>query len=227
MQIGPQQISHARFPRESGKQTPIQETVQPQIPEDSVELHPESREQKLNQFWTTITKHAAEKVASDIAGLPAHTLMFHGTSAKFDAVEARPNRRTSQGRVDWEGTAIFAAMDPRVALHYTATRGTGIGAGIDLRNPTESNETLTYFLSGGKSKEDALNKAYGNPDTPESCMGYIHTLDKSKFVHEQGLGVMEMITRDESANIGPVTINRRAAIDALVEQGVVDIEWRP
>ena len=36
-----------------------------------------------------------------------------------------------------------------------------------------------------------------------------------------------MITRDESANIGPVTINRRAALDELVSQGAVVIHWSP
>ena len=226
MQIDPGQFTPVRYRGEPSKQATA-ESGESQVAKDSVEISSESREQRLDRFWSVITKHAAEKVAVDIAGLPAHTLMFHGTSVKFDATEARPNRRTSQGKVDWEGTAIFAAMDPRVALHYTADVGTGIGTGIDLRSRTEADEPITYFLDGGESQEDALNKTYGKPDDPESCTGFIHTLDKSKFVHEQGLGVMEMITRDESANIGPVTINRRAALDELVSQGAVVIHWSP
>ena len=94
MQIGPSQFTPVRYRGEPSKQATA-ESGDSQVAKDSVEISSESREQRLDHFWSVITKHAAEKIAGDIAGLPAHTLMFHGTSVEFDATEARPNRRTS------------------------------------------------------------------------------------------------------------------------------------
>lgn len=72
-----------------------------------------------------------------------------------------------------------------------------------------------------------MNLVYGDPGDPQSCVGYLHLLDKSKFLREPGLGRMELITREPSANLERLVINRREAIDSLVEQGTVEIEWRP
>jgi hypothetical protein len=74
---------------------------------------------------------------------------------------------------------------------------------------------------------DAIDKAYGQADQPETCRGYLHLLDAKKFVHEPGLGLMETITRDESANAGKLVLNRRAALDSLIESGAVRIRWSP
>lgn len=173
-----------------------------------------------------LSSSLVQQVGSELSGLPASGLMFHGTSAQFDSVEVRPNTRSSAKGIDWKGTAIFAAMDPRVALHYTANRRTGVGTGIDLRGFTEPDQPITFSLYGGANKEEALNRVYGDPANPESCEGYVHLLDKSKFVHEQGLGTMEMITRDPSANLGRLTIDRRAALEKMVKAGSVVINWQ-
>jgi hypothetical protein len=186
----------------------------------------ESSDHHLAQHYQALVKHLTERVGCDLTGLPASQLMFHGSSAEFESVEARDNRRMGPGgKIDWQGTALFAAMDPRVALHYTANRRTGVQTGINLREFTDPGQPITYFLKGGANLEEAMTKTYGDPADPKSCQGYVHVLDKSKFVHEPGLGVMEMITRDPSANLGRLDLNRRAAIDELVKSGSVLVEW--
>lgn len=185
----------------------------------------ETDSQLLDQYFRQILEHATSQVSTELQALPAARLMFHGTAVEFDAVEARPNARVGIGGViDWQGTAIFATADPRVALHYTARRQRGIGVGIDLRSYTAPSEPVVYYLSGGKSLEDAVNRCYGEPG---DSVGYLHVLDRSKFVWEQGLGKMEMITRDETANLERVDLDVRAAVDALVESGAVKIHWVP
>lgn len=162
-----------------------------------------------------------------LADLDLANTMFHGSSASFDRVEPRSNTRYGpNGTIRWRGTAIFAAPDPRVALHYTWTRRNGVGTGIDLVNHTSPDQPITFFLYGGASKDDALNRAYGRADD-SSGLGHLYFLDKSAFTHEEGLGSMELITRDTDANIGRLDINRRQAIDALVEAGEVNIVWTP
>lgn len=182
------------------------------------------------QHFQALTNNLATQAGMELSGLAVGGLMFHGSAIPFDSVQAMPNTRISRGKdgkdsIDWQGTAIFAAMDPRVALHYTARRGSGISAGIDLRNFTHADQPITYGIYGGDSLEQAMSLLYGDPDRPESCEGYVHLLDRSKFVHEPGLGTMEMVTRDESANLGRLTINRRAAIDELVKAGSVRLQW--
>lgn len=184
------------------------------------------------RHFQALTNNLATQTGVELSGLAAGGLMFHGTSFSFDAVEPMPNTRLSRGKdgkesIDWQGTAIFAAMDPRVALHYTARRNSGISAGIDLRSFTGADQPITYGIHGGDSLEHAMTLLYGDPDQPESCEGHVHLLDRSKFVHESGLGAMEMITRDASANLGRLTINRRAAIDELVKAGSLRLQWSP
>lgn len=67
----------------------------------------------------------------------------------------------------------------------------------------------------------------GDPARPESCMGYIHLLDKSEFVHEQGLGCMEKLTRDSSADLGQIAVDRRAALAEFQDQGLITLTWSP
>ncbi|MFA5508531.1 MAG: hypothetical protein WC423_24110 [Vulcanimicrobiota bacterium] len=174
-----------------------------------------------------MTNNLMEEAGTELGSLSGSGLMFHGTAKRFDAVKASPSKRFGDGRIDWQGTAIFAAIDSRVALHYTANRGTGFFTGIDLRSLTDADRPIVFGISGGASLKEAMTKLYGDPARPETCRGYIYLLDKSKFLHEPGLGIMELITRDPSANIGRLTINRRAAIDELVRDGSVLLDWIP
>jgi hypothetical protein len=194
----------------------------------SLTSSPQKTGRSLDTHFQAILKHSVEKVSAELSGLPAGQLMFHGSEASFDKVEPRPStRRDSDGTVKWEGSAIFAAMDPRVALHYTGNHGNGYSRGIDLINPTSPHEPITYGLYGGENLEDAMNYLYGDPNVPESCQGHMYLLDKNRFVKEPGLGSMEMVSRDVESNLGRFTINRRAAIDELVRSGDVRLDWRP
>lgn len=113
-----------------------------------------------------------------------------------------------------------------MALFYTATRRTGVGTGIDLVNHASPDQPITYFLDGGANKEDAMDRVYGRAGD-SSGLGHMYLLDKSAFVYEQGLGSMELVSRDINANLGRLDINRRQAVDALVEAGEVNIVWTP
>jgi hypothetical protein len=182
----------------------------------------------LGKSLQWIAAHQMGAVASSLCGLPAAGLMFHGTAAAFARLEPRPNQRIGlQGQVEWSGTAIFAAMDPRVALAYTVQRHPEVSMGISLRRYTAPDQTLQISLYGGANLEDALSKAYGEADRPESCRGYIHLLDRASFVHEKGLGCMEKITRDSAADLGQIQLNRRAALEELRAQGLVTLQWHP
>jgi len=200
----------------------------PAAPADTVELRlarPDAR-QALQRHLEAIAAHSVRQTAAELTALPASAWMFHGTSAAFDRLENRPNTRIGdQGRIDWQGSAIFAAYDPRVALHYTGSRSPEVVTGINLRGYTDPTEPMHYYLTGGTSKEDAMNRVYGNPARPESCLGYLHLLRADDFVREPGLGQMEKITREPAADRGQLVVNRRAAVDALVASGDLVIEW--
>lgn len=185
-------------------------------------------EQLLEDYYQEIIRYRVAPQPQALLGRPVSQLMFHGSAIDFSAVEPRPNERiNANGSIAWSGTAIFGAMDPRVGLHYTASRVIGFGAGIDLISPGSAEKAIVYFVYGGSNRDEALDAIYGQMDDPSTCRGYLHVLDKSKFVRETGLGHKELITRDASANLGRFVINRRAAIDALVRQGSIRIEWAP
>lgn len=197
---------------------------------DQVDLSLKSPEAKaaLDESFAILAAHAASGVAASLLHLPAAQLMFHGTPASFDKLEPRPNQRIGrEGQVEWSGTAIFAAMDSRVALQYTASRDREVSTGVNLRSYTSPNQPLRISLFGGDSLDDALNRVYGDPSKPETCVGYIHLLDKSDFVHEPGLGCMEKLTRDSSADLGQIAIDRRAALADLQHRGLVTLDWFP
>lgn len=209
--------------RRTDRALPVRREDSAPAPVDTCCISASTKNRHFDRYLQQILQHTTARVSCELTAMPAAGLMFHGTEADFEAVEARPNRRVGMdGKTDWQGTAIFAAADPRVGLHYTARRGQGVSAGIDLRSHTPADQPITYFLRGGESLEDAMTKAYGEGG---SSRAYIHLLDKTRFVHEPGLGVMEMITRDESANLGRLEIDARGAVDALVESGAVKVEW--
>ncbi len=217
-------VSSKRFAAVPKDSPPVQ-TSPDQV--DAYLAAPEARA-ALGRSYATLLAHSAGSVAASLAHLPAAQLMFHGTPGCFDKLEPRPNQRVGrEGQVEWSGTAIFAAMDPRVALQYTGTRVRGLSTGVGLRSYTAPDQPLSIHLYGGKDLNDALNQVYGDPAKPETCMGSIHLLDKSLFVHEQGLGCMEKLTRDSSADLGQITLNRRAALADLQEQGLIALQWSP
>lgn len=152
-------------------------------------------------------------------------VVFHGSPLKFDRVEPYPSTRASQNGIDWKGEAIFATADPRVALFYTYTRVKGFTCGINLRRYTSPVEPVVYHLYGGKSRDEALGELYGRPQQPESCPGWIYVLNKQFFYREQGLGVMECISRDSRSNLWRLEVDRRGEIEAAVKSGSIVLEW--
>jgi hypothetical protein len=153
-------------------------------------------------------------------------VVFHGSPLEFDAVHTYHSSRGRRNDLRWEGEAIFATADPRVALFYSYTRVRGIGCGIDLIGYTPPNKPISYFLIGGSSLEDAEARLYGTRDKPETCKGYVYVLNKQYFYREKGLGTMECISRDPKSNLWRLEVNRRQEIDELVTDGSVKLEWQ-
>ena len=145
-------------------------------------------------------------------------VVFHGSPLKFEQVRPSHSTRLSQGKINWEGDAIFATADPRVALFYTYSRVNGFGGGINLIDFTPPRQPITYYLYGGQDQNEALDKLYGGT-------GYIYALNKQFYYREPGLGKMECISRDPGSNLWRIEVDRRREIDALVASGRVILKW--
>lgn len=141
MQVSPRHSSLSPFRPKS--KAPLEANTQGVESLDSVTLSA-ATEKALNSSLQSILKHSTKKVSAELAGLPAQALMYHGSDADFEAVEPRPNTRRGAEKIDWQGTAIFAARDPRVGLHYTAEREPGFpsvstcATSPRLRNPSST-----------------------------------------------------------------------------------------
>jgi hypothetical protein len=117
----------------------------------------------LEDYFKIIARHCFSMESSKLLSRPASVTMFHGSTSDFLAVEARPNRRINKDRsVAWSGTAIFAALDPRIGLFYTAARSDReFGKAIDLKTPLPASEPVTFALFGGSNLNEAKNALYG------------------------------------------------------------------
>lgn len=156
------------------------------------------------------------------------SIIYHGSNLLFDQVEPRYTARISKDEVIvWEGAAIFGTDDYRVALFYTHHTPKGYGAGIDLITLCNKNEPIAYGIMGGSSEDEAMEALWGTFDDSDENSGWIYILDGRKFLKEPGLGEMEVITRDLSANIGRISINRRKEIQHFIDEGLVKICWKP
>lgn len=153
------------------------------------------------------------------------TALYHGSSFKFEAPKPMFNQRfnkESQPVIVWRGDGVFATNDRRIALTYTATIDTEgeYTHGVDIINKIDKNEPLTLFVFGGTSKEGALDKLYS-----DSAPGYIYHLDPKGFIHEEGLGKMEVVSRNVP-NVKEIEIvNRKAEITKYVDHGLMKIVW--
>jgi hypothetical protein len=67
-------------------------------------------------------------------------IVYHGSPCNFERVEPHHSIRSKQGQIMWEGNAIFATHDYRIALFYTHNRNDDDNflAGIDLISPIPS-----------------------------------------------------------------------------------------
>lgn len=162
------------------------------------------------------------------SGLNATELVYHGSPSKFEAVEPRLSHRVNlQDEIIWEGSAIFATPDRRIALFYTHNQIAKFLAAVDLISPIEPHEPLSFHVIGGRSQEEALNALYGHKGDPKSCLGYIYLLKADFFCWEEGLGRMEVVSRHIETNLGRKQIDRRQEIDSYVAKGLIQVTWEP
>lgn len=151
-------------------------------------------------------------------------IYYHGSSANFEKVEPRHSTRIGVDRVLWDGDAIFATPDFRIALFYTHTRMSDCYGGVDLITLIDQDTPLSFTVYGGKNVDEALDRLFGIKGEPSS-KGYIYLLDSSYFQWMDGLGEMERITTDVDANIGKMEVDRRELIDRYVKSGKIEIQW--
>lgn len=153
-------------------------------------------------------------------------VFFHGSPHSFDVVEPQPSTRFKEERIIWNGTAIFATQDIRIALLYTHDHNkTGYVAGVDLYEDLSAGTPVIFFLYGGSCLEEALDALFGKQDDLSST-GYIYLLDSSFFGWEEGLANNERVSRQLEANLGKMRIDRRALINHYLETGQIALQWK-
>jgi hypothetical protein len=153
-------------------------------------------------------------------------VVFHGSPAAFDRVKPYRASRGTRTLTRWQGTAIFASADPRVALFYTYNhRVPNFHCGLNLTEYSAPDEPISYVLTGGRSEEQAMNTLFGDPTRPDTCRGYIYVLGKQYFYREPGVGTMECISRDPASNLWRLEVNRREEIARLIQGGRIQLSW--
>lgn len=153
-------------------------------------------------------------------------VVFHGSPTAFDRVKPYRASRGTRTLTRWQGTAIFASADPRVALFYTYNhRVPGFHCGLNLTEYSPPDEPIAYVLTGGSSEAEAMDTLFGRADQPTTCRGYIYVLGKQYFYREPGVGTMECISRDPAGNLWRLEVNRRQEIAALIAAGRLQLSW--
>lgn len=151
-------------------------------------------------------------------------IYFHGSPSNFEKVEPRHSTRFSGTTIVWDGEAIFATPDFRIALFYTHNHLVEVSGGIDLLTPIDKDTTINFTVLGGENLEDALDILFGIKGEPSS-KGYIYLLDSTYFSWMEGLGSMERISTEVKANLGKVEIDRRDLIEHFIRNGKIKLVW--
>ena len=159
-------------------------------------------------------------------------IVYHGSSASFVIPIASKNTRyDSHRKIIWQGEGVFAAADRRVALIYTSNRKIAFHQGVDLWTRPADLNPIVLTLYGGSSQEEALIRLYGTADL-DSSFGYIYCLSDLPFYREQGLGILEVVSRlpvqlisSPACPAGVEKINRRLEIEKYLVQGALEIRW--
>lgn len=179
-----------------------------------------SPSQKLRDLMEKI----CNEVTSDKVPRRSPHILFHGSPSSHDRVRPRYLEKVDEdGVLYWRGKAVFAAYDYRISLFYTHNKVDGFYADIDLAEYKIEHDPIIYDIIGGNSLEEALNLLFGKKD--EESIGYIYLLDATKFYPERELGLMEVVSRDLRTGLGRFEVNRRHAVDLLVEKGLVELSW--
>ncbi len=155
-------------------------------------------------------------------------IVYHGSSLLFETPEPQENTRLAQGKVIWQGEAVFGTYDSRIAVLYTAKRwpSNAYGFGVDLVTKTPEHKALNLVLYGSKIEdtvESILDNLYGKK---ERSVGFLYCMDEQSFVHEQGLGQMEVISKTKPQLIeneecvgGVQRINPRVELEVCLKAG--------
>ena len=159
-------------------------------------------------------------------------VVYHGTTKKnIQLIPMHNTRYNRKHEVIWEGEGVFATVDLRIALVYTSRRLPDYHQGVDLINKTTALEPVVLYVSGGSSKEEALEHLYG---TVVDSVGYIYVLDDSTFTREPGLGQNEVVSRVAPTYMkstdcpdGFQTVNPRKEIEKYVSEGRMKVNWEP
>jgi hypothetical protein len=182
-------------------------------------------------FVLFITLNCEANFSSNLTSLvneKENSLVFHGSPSNFEKVQPHYSARYTKGKMMWEGEAIFATPDYRIALFYTHDRSDrNFPAGIDLISPLSSDTPITYSLYGGQSIDEALDHLFGRLDDNDSCLGFIYVLRAESFRWEEGLGTMERISNDSSANVCQLCVHRREEIQKLIDANLLKLDWEP
>lgn len=161
--------------------------------------------------------------------LTAHSMsapVYVGSCEKQERLSPRIYTRSGPGgATEYQSEVVVAHADYRVAVFYTFNHSRGeVGLAISLLQPIEPNKPVAFYLSGGDSLEDALDKAYGPLD---GSPGYIYSLDPAHFQHEDGMAIQELASHDSFEHPPTQTINRRQEIQRLADSGQIVLKWRP
>lgn len=156
--------------------------------------------------------------------------LYHGTPNATDQLVPKFNTRTKNGIIIWAGEGVFATRDRRIALLYTYRRNRYVSQGVNLIDEVSHTQPVVLYVTGQSSQDNALDVLYG---TRQSALAYIHWLNPATFNREDGLGVMESVSRVAPAYqrckmvpSGIEHINPRLEIERYVGEGLMRIQWR-
>jgi len=145
--------------------------------------------------------------------------VYHGSPECFETVKAHHStRRSREGKKEWEGTAIFATQDIRIALQYTGKSkpAKGYSSGVGLLNKITRMDTVYYHISGGESKSEAFKALYGT----NAC---IYVFNKSNFHWENGLGIMEVIHYGDLVPVERIEFDPSKLIPELEQKNQIHV----
>lgn len=133
---------------------------------------------------------------------PDSNYVYHGSHELFETVIPRRQQRTMRGKLIFDEISFHATPYKWLALSYTSNgevthelNGKKIKymAGVSLYK-----HKLEIGILGFESLENSLKKLYGGG-------GYVYVFDKNQFHYQEGLGSLEVITKE---SIKPIRVER-------------------
>jgi len=139
---------------------------------------------------------------------PDQNYVYHGSHEIFDVVAPKKQVRIRDGKEIFNEISFHATPYKWIALAYTCIqkpislngKKTNYMMGVSLYN-----HALKVDIFGIESLERSLEEMYGQG-------GYLYVFDKKDFYHTEGLGNLEVITKDP---IKPIRVDK---IDNPIEE---------